>query len=106
MSATATGKVCSRMPDRVTMSTEPASMSLAADFWTASADMWSSLSRIRRTFMSLGDTQGMLPSDQNEASSLDGVPPPDQRPSEPSDARDQLGGFMPRGPRSSHPQFP
>lgn len=92
---TATGRECLRMPLRVTTTTAPAGTCTVAEDATASGVMWSSVSSIRLTFISLGEIQGMVPPVQNEGSDLLGVPPPCHSPRSPKGAQDQSAGSAP-----------
>src|SRR3974390_796102 len=83
-SVTATGNEWRRMPDRITISTEPSGTYFAEEPATASGVILSSVSPMTATFMSFGETHGTVPFDQKAAFALDGVPPPIHVPSLPS----------------------
>src|SRR5689334_11874881 len=95
------------MPLRVTTRTAPAGIKLAAEFSTASEVIRSSESRMRSTFMFLGDTHGMVPPSQKAGFALLGVPPPYQTPKSDRGAQTQDAGnafFTPPAPHSTHPK--
>src|SRR5665213_2600565 len=73
----ATGNVWANIPDRTTARTEFDPTTLAALSETAARVILSSASTMWLDFMSLGETQGISPS-QNAALALLGVPPLDR----------------------------
>src|SRR5258708_39749652 len=88
----ATGKECFRIPERMTIRTEPSGTYFADDPSTAAAVTLSSVSPMTATFMSFGETQGTVPFVQKVALALDGVPPPVQVPSAPRTPQHQPSG--------------
>ena len=76
MALRATGKVRARIPERTTTRT----------LFTGKRDrrpnaavvIESSLDTMWNDFMSFGETQGMVPSVQKDASDFEGVPPPNE----------------------------
>src|SRR4051794_33624708 len=100
---TATGNVRRRMPLRVTAKTEPLGTRCVDDADTAASVMWSSASLMTSTFMSFGETHGIVPLVQYSAFAFDGVPPPDHEPRSDNCASAQPGGspLMPPAPHSA-----
>src|SRR6266404_7164786 len=83
---TATGNVWRKIPDRMTINTDPAGTNFVAELATAASVMWSSVSWMISAFMSFGETHGIAPLAQYSATDLDGVPPPIHEPSCPNGA--------------------